>query len=70
MATIMADQEMYGDLAPKFAPFLGMAGIAFAMIFGCRRQHDLGRRTTHTEDNEQVSAQHTAPQNPALALQV
>ncbi|KAK3112137.1 v-type proton ATPase 16 kDa proteolipid subunit 2 [Teratosphaeriaceae sp. CCFEE 6253] len=23
------------DLAPKFAPFLGMAGIAFAMIFGC-----------------------------------
>ncbi|KAK0277903.1 v-type proton ATPase 16 kDa proteolipid subunit 2 [Friedmanniomyces endolithicus] len=23
------------DLTPKFAPFLGMAGIAFAMIFGC-----------------------------------
>ncbi|KAI9852644.1 MAG: v-type proton ATPase 16 kDa proteolipid subunit 2 [Vezdaea acicularis] len=22
-------------LAPKFAPFLGMAGIASAMIFGC-----------------------------------
>ena len=32
----MADQELYGDLAPKFAPFLGMAGIAFAMIFGCK----------------------------------
>ncbi|CAF9919745.1 MAG: v-type proton ATPase 16 kDa proteolipid subunit 2 [Heterodermia speciosa] len=27
----MADNE----LAPKFAPFFGMAGIAFAMIFGC-----------------------------------
>ncbi|KAF5240672.1 hypothetical protein FAUST_4198 [Fusarium austroamericanum] len=23
------------ELAPKFAPFLGMAGIAAAMIFGC-----------------------------------
>lgn len=23
------------DLAPKHAPFFGMAGIAFAMIFGC-----------------------------------
>jgi len=23
------------DLTPKFAPFFGMAGIAFAMIFGC-----------------------------------
>ncbi|KAK5685389.1 v-type proton ATPase 16 kDa proteolipid subunit 2 [Elasticomyces elasticus] len=23
------------DLTPKFAPFLGMAGIAAAMIFGC-----------------------------------
>ncbi|KAK4544686.1 v-type proton ATPase 16 kDa proteolipid subunit 2 [Oleoguttula mirabilis] len=23
------------DLTPHFAPFLGMAGIAFAMIFGC-----------------------------------
>ncbi|TGO59007.1 hypothetical protein BOTNAR_0171g00100 [Botryotinia narcissicola] len=23
------------DLAPKFAPFFGMAGIAFAMTFGC-----------------------------------
>ncbi|KAK3676947.1 v-type proton ATPase 16 kDa proteolipid subunit 2 [Recurvomyces mirabilis] len=23
------------DYAPKFAPFLGMAGVAFAMIFGC-----------------------------------
>ncbi|MCJ1241854.1 v-type proton ATPase 16 kDa proteolipid subunit 2 [Varicellaria rhodocarpa] len=23
------------DLAPKFAPFFGMGGIAFAMIFGC-----------------------------------
>lgn len=23
------------DLTPKFAPFLGMGGIAFAMIFGC-----------------------------------
>ena len=28
-----------GDLTPKFAPFLGMAGIAFAMIFGCTRTH-------------------------------
>jgi len=27
----MADSET----APKFAPFFGMAGIAFAMIFGC-----------------------------------
>ncbi|KAI9883205.1 MAG: v-type proton ATPase 16 kDa proteolipid subunit 2 [Watsoniomyces obsoletus] len=27
----MADAE----LAPKFAPFVGMSGIAFAMIFGC-----------------------------------
>ncbi|KAL1886011.1 v-type proton ATPase 16 kDa proteolipid subunit 2 [Ceratocystis pirilliformis] len=27
----MADSE----IAPKFAPFLGMAGIAAAMIFGC-----------------------------------
>ncbi|KAA6414201.1 MAG: V-type proton ATPase proteolipid subunit 2 [Lasallia pustulata] len=24
-----------GELAPKFAPFIGMAGISFAMIFGC-----------------------------------
>jgi V-type H+-transporting ATPase proteolipid subunit len=23
------------ELAPKFAPFFGMAGIAAAMIFGC-----------------------------------
>ncbi|KAF2834576.1 vacuolar ATP synthase-like protein 16 kDa proteolipid subunit [Patellaria atrata CBS 101060] len=23
------------DLTPKFAPFFGMGGIAFAMIFGC-----------------------------------
>ncbi|KAI9696385.1 MAG: v-type proton ATPase 16 kDa proteolipid subunit 2 [Candelina mexicana] len=23
------------ELAPKFAPFFGMAGISFAMIFGC-----------------------------------
>ncbi|TLD07176.1 hypothetical protein PgNI_10281 [Pyricularia grisea] len=23
------------ELAPKFAPFVGMAGIAAAMIFGC-----------------------------------
>ncbi|KAG7009398.1 V-type proton ATPase 16 kda proteolipid subunit 2 [Physcia stellaris] len=23
------------ELAPKFAPFIGMGGIAFAMIFGC-----------------------------------
>jgi len=23
------------ELTPKFAPFFGMAGIAFAMIFGC-----------------------------------
>ncbi|KAK3954369.1 hypothetical protein QBC32DRAFT_90853 [Pseudoneurospora amorphoporcata] len=30
MADIMADSE----LAPKFAPFVGMAGIAAAMIFG------------------------------------
>lgn len=27
----MSDSE----LAPKFAPFIGMAGIAAAMIFGC-----------------------------------
>jgi len=26
------------DLTPKFAPFLGMGGIAFAMIFGCKRR--------------------------------
>jgi len=26
---------MSDELAPKFAPFFGMAGIAFAMIFGC-----------------------------------
>lgn len=29
----MADQPK--DLTPHFAPFLGMGGIAFAMIFGC-----------------------------------
>ncbi|KAI4137627.1 MAG: hypothetical protein L6R39_007182, partial [Caloplaca ligustica] len=23
------------EVAPKFAPFFGMGGIAFAMIFGC-----------------------------------
>ncbi|KAM5437261.1 v-type proton ATPase 16 kDa proteolipid subunit 2 [Microsporum audouinii] len=23
------------ELAPKFAPFIGMAGIASAIIFGC-----------------------------------
>ncbi|KAI9815613.1 MAG: v-type proton ATPase 16 kDa proteolipid subunit 2 [Phylliscum demangeonii] len=23
------------ELAPRFAPFIGMSGIAFAMIFGC-----------------------------------
>ncbi|KAK8155376.1 vacuolar ATP synthase-like protein 16 kDa proteolipid subunit [Phyllosticta citribraziliensis] len=26
---------MESDLTPKFAPFFGMGGIAFAMIFGC-----------------------------------
>ncbi|MCJ1379244.1 v-type proton ATPase 16 kDa proteolipid subunit 2 [Xylographa soralifera] len=26
---------MDSELAPKFAPFFGMGGIAFAMIFGC-----------------------------------
>ncbi|KAF2426262.1 vacuolar ATP synthase-like protein 16 kDa proteolipid subunit [Tothia fuscella] len=26
---------MESDLSPKFAPFFSMAGIAFAMIFGC-----------------------------------
>ncbi|OCL11326.1 vacuolar ATP synthase-like protein 16 kDa proteolipid subunit [Glonium stellatum] len=26
---------MESPLAPKFAPFFGMGGIAFAMIFGC-----------------------------------
>lgn len=26
---------MESDLSPKFAPFFGMGGIAFAMIFGC-----------------------------------
>ena len=40
----MAD-TLTDDLTPKFAPFLGMAGVAFAMIFGCttpyyRLQHD------------------------------
>jgi hypothetical protein len=25
------------ELTPKFAPFLGMAGIGSAMIFGCKR---------------------------------
>ena len=28
----MADVQ--GELTPKFAPFIGMGGIAFAMIFG------------------------------------
>jgi len=32
MDSIMADGNEY---APKFAPFFGMAGIGFAMIFGC-----------------------------------
>ncbi|KAF2858942.1 vacuolar ATP synthase-like protein 16 kDa proteolipid subunit [Piedraia hortae CBS 480.64] len=27
--------DVGSELAPKFAPFLGMGGIAFAMIFGC-----------------------------------
>jgi hypothetical protein len=27
------------EVAPKFAPFLGMGGIAFAMIFGCKMEH-------------------------------
>ena len=27
--------EISTDLTPKFAPFIGMGGIAFAMIFGC-----------------------------------
>lgn len=31
----MADVGHGDDLSPRFAPFLGMAGIAFAMIFGC-----------------------------------
>lgn len=54
MSTIMADQEMYGDLSPKFAPFVGMAGIAFAMIFGCTtmNQHTWGR--IHTEQARQA----------------
>ncbi|KAK5170554.1 v-type proton ATPase 16 kDa proteolipid subunit 2 [Saxophila tyrrhenica] len=30
----MADAQ-FDDLTPKFAPFLGMGGVAFAMIFGC-----------------------------------
>jgi len=30
----MADVPVM-DYTPKFAPFFGMAGIAFAMIFGC-----------------------------------
>lgn len=34
MATIMAG-EVSSELTPKFAPFFGMAGISFAMIFGC-----------------------------------
>lgn len=31
------------ELTPKFAPFLGMAGIAFAMIFGCMRESEGAR---------------------------
>ncbi|PPJ61393.1 hypothetical protein CBER1_11340 [Cercospora berteroae] len=31
----MADYSSTSELTPKFAPFLGMGGIAFAMIFGC-----------------------------------
>ncbi|TVY71405.1 V-type proton ATPase 16 kDa proteolipid subunit [Lachnellula suecica] len=27
--------EVFPELAPKFAPFFGMAGICFAMTFGC-----------------------------------
>ncbi len=35
-SSTMADlPKLTDDLAPKFAPFLGMAGVAFAMIFGC-----------------------------------
>ena len=37
MADAMA--EVATDLTPKFAPFLGMGGIAFAMIFGCTTLH-------------------------------
>ncbi|KAK5064951.1 v-type proton ATPase 16 kDa proteolipid subunit 2 [Exophiala bonariae] len=33
MTSIMDAAE--SEYAPKFAPFFGMAGIAFAMIFGC-----------------------------------
>jgi hypothetical protein len=34
----MAD-SIAADQVPKFAPFLGMAGVAFAMIFGSATIH-------------------------------
>ena len=34
MADVLAQTKEY---APKFAPFLGMGGIAFAMMFGCEK---------------------------------
>ena len=37
------------DLTPKFAPFLGMAGIAFAMIFGCTSPLPHHLQRTHAE---------------------
>ena len=35
-STVEMADTLTDDLTPKFAPFLGMAGVAFAMIFGCR----------------------------------
>jgi V-type H+-transporting ATPase proteolipid subunit len=31
----MSETDPTSELSPKFAPFVGMAGIAAAMIFGC-----------------------------------
>lgn len=47
-ASPMAD-TLTDDLTPKFAPFLGMAGVAFAMIFGCMSSYHASRLwRTHT----------------------
>jgi len=40
------------DFAPKFAPFLGMAGVAFAMIFGCT--HRFTQPNRYRDDEERV----------------
>jgi hypothetical protein len=40
-------ERLTDDLTPKFAPFLGMAGVAFAMIFGSThiQPHNLYKRS-------------------------